>query len=61
MQEDNTPPGAFVARMAARRPRFAAGVVTVAGLLVGFALAYSATELAQSLKPASPSFAARQG
>jgi hypothetical protein len=53
---EKTPPSASVACIAAKRPRTAAGVVSVAGLLIGFVLAYSATEVARLLKPASPTF-----
>ncbi len=49
--------GAEVAGFAARRPRAAAGMVSVAGLIIGFGLAYAATALVCSLKPASsPTF-----
>jgi hypothetical protein len=40
----------------ARRPRVAAGMVSAAGLLVGFAAAYFATEIAHSLRPAPSIF-----
>jgi hypothetical protein len=36
----------------ARRPRVAVGMVSAAGLLVGFAAAYFATEIAHCLNPA---------
>lgn len=54
--QNNTTLGAAEAGLATRRPRVAAGVVSVAGLAVGFVFAYFATELAHSLTPASPIF-----
>lgn len=61
MQSNTAAIDASRANFATRRPHVAAGMVSVAGLAVGFALAFFATELAHSLAPASLSFISASG